>query len=100
MKENKNKAEKLNKKEEEKVTGGYIYCIQNPGTHFKYALIKDTGHKTIGEYETLEEAMYYAGLNGVSPRVLTDNELLELKATPNFHITASAYLKSRRSSNK
>lgn len=83
MKENKNKAEKLNKKEEEKVTGGYIYCRPDDpsgkiSNRFKYVLLNDTGH-TIGKYETLDEALYFAALNSVSPKVLTDDELFELK---------------------
>lgn len=79
MKENKNKAEKLNKKEEEKVTGGYIHYDQNSKAPFKYVLLKDSGKKIIGKYETLDEALYFAALNGVSPKVLTDDEYFELK---------------------
>ena len=76
MEEIKNKAEKLEKTEEEKVSGGYVH--ERPGASFPFVVVNDYDGSVIGRYKTKEEAEASAKNWGLSARVLTDKEYGEL----------------------
>ena len=76
MEEIKNKAEKLERSEEEKVSGGYVH--ERPGAPFPFVVVNDYDGSVIGRYKTKEEAQASAQNWGVSARVLTDKEYCNL----------------------
>lgn len=79
MEEIKNKAEKLERSEEEKVSGGYVH--ERPGMPFPFVVVNDYDGSVIGRYKTKEEAQASAKNWGISARVLTDNEYNDLVIT-------------------
>ena len=76
MEEIKNKAEKLEKTEEEKVSGGYVH--ERPGASFPFVVVNNYDRSVIGLYKTKEEAEAAAKNWGLSVRVLTDKEYTDL----------------------
>lgn len=96
MEEIKNKTEKLEKNEEEKVSGGYIH--NRPNSVFKYVLVSDNYGNVIARYKTLEEAQEAAKALAdksysapVSTKILTDEEFKALYHSPDddYHFIQS-----------
>ncbi|MBQ2671462.1 MAG: hypothetical protein IJG00_01445 [Clostridia bacterium] len=76
MEEIKNKAEKLERSEEEKVSGGYVH--ERPGASFPFVVVNDYDGSVIGRYKTKEEAEAAAKNWRLSARVLTNKEYTDL----------------------
>ena len=76
MEEIKNKAEKLEKTEVEKVSGGYVH--ERPGAPFPFVVVNDYDGSVLGRYKTKEEAEASAKNWGLSARVLTNKEYTDL----------------------
>ncbi len=74
MEEIKNKAEKLERSEEEKVSGGYV--IQRSKL---YLLVSDIGGWVLGEYKSIDEAQDAAKAQGISAKIITFDEYNNLK---------------------
>ena len=76
MEEIKNKAEKLERSEEEKVSGGYVH--ERPGASFPFVVVNDYDGSVIERYKTKEEAEAAAKNWRLSARVLTNKEYTDL----------------------
>lgn len=76
MGEIKNEAEKLERSEEEKVSGGYVH--ERPGAPFPFVVVNDYDGSVLGRYKTKEEAEASAKNWGVSAKVLTNKEYTDL----------------------
>lgn len=76
MEEIKNKAEKLERSEEEKVSGGYVH--ERHGAPFPFVVVNDYDGSVLGRYKTKEEAEASAKNWGLSAKVLTNKEYTDL----------------------